>query len=79
MRGSNTKLLQYMEGSKTRFVIPVYQRNYEWKRENCEQLYQDLLDVARMHRSSHFLVALYLPIIPTEDMRNTWLLMDSSG
>ena len=64
MRGSNTKLLQYMEGSKTRFVIPVYQRNYEWKRENCEQLYQDLLDVARMHRSSHFfgsIVSAYHP------------------
>lgn len=43
-----------MEGSKKRFVIPVYQRNYEWKKENCDQLFDDLIDVVRTGRSSHF-------------------------
>lgn len=54
MKGSETKLLVYMEGSKKRFVIPVYQRNYEWKKENCDQLFDDLIDVVRTGRSSHF-------------------------
>ena len=31
MKGSETKLLEYMEGAKKRFVIPVYQRNYDWE------------------------------------------------
>ena len=39
MKGSETKLVSYMQGSDKRFVIPVYQRNYDWKTENCKQLY----------------------------------------
>ena len=54
MKGSETQLMTYLEGSKKRFVIPVYQRNYEWKRDNCAQLFDDLIDVARSGRSSHF-------------------------
>ena len=39
MKGSELRLIEYMEGSKKRFIIPVYQRNYDWKIENCKQLY----------------------------------------
>ena len=39
MKGSECKFVKYMEGSDKRFVIPVYQRNYDWKTENCNQLY----------------------------------------
>ena len=31
MKGSECKFVKYMEGSDKRFVIPVYQRNYDWK------------------------------------------------
>lgn len=54
----------YMDGSQKRFVVPVYQRNYEWKKENCEQLFNDLIDVVRTGRKSHFfgsLVSSYHP------------------
>lgn len=64
MKGSETKLLEYMEGSKKRFVIPVYQRNYDWKMENCKQLYDDLVTVIRSNRRSHFfgsIVSSYQP------------------
>ena len=27
----------------TRVVIPVYQRNYDWKKKHCEQLLNDIL------------------------------------
>ena len=40
MKGSESKLIKYMEGADKRFVIPVYQRNYDWKIENCKQLYE---------------------------------------
>lgn len=42
MKGSESKLIKYMEGADKRFVIPVYQRNYDWKTEHCKQLYEDL-------------------------------------
>jgi uncharacterized protein with ParB-like and HNH nuclease domain len=53
-----------MEGSKKRFIIPVYQRNYDWKTENCKQLYDDLIKVIKNNRRSHFfgsLVSVYNP------------------
>lgn len=54
MKGSEAKLVSYMQGSDKRFVIPVYQRNYDWKTENCKQLYDDLIKVIRRGRKSHF-------------------------
>lgn len=43
-----------MSGSDKRFVIPVYQRNYDWKIENCNQLYNDLIKLIHNDRNSHF-------------------------
>jgi len=64
MKGSETKLIKYMEGADKRFVIPVYQRNYDWKIENCKQLYDDLVKVVRNNRKNHFfgsIVSTYNP------------------
>ena len=64
MKGSETKLLEYMEGAKKRFVIPVYQRNYDWRTDNCKQLFDDLKKVIRSNRKSHFfgsIVSVYNP------------------
>lgn len=64
MKGSECRLIEYMEGPKKRFIIPVYQRNYDWKTENCKQLYDDLVKVIKSNRKSHFfgsLVSVYEP------------------
>lgn len=64
MKGSECKFVKYMEGSDKRFVIPVYQRNYDWKTENCKQLYDDLVKIIKGNRKSHFfgsLVSVYNP------------------
>lgn len=54
MKGSETKLVSYMQGSDKRFIIPVYQRNYDWKQENCKQLFDDLVKIISKDRKSHF-------------------------
>ncbi len=54
MKGSEAKLVSYMQGADKRFIIPVYQRNYDWRIENCKQLYDDLISVVRTNRGSHF-------------------------
>lgn len=54
MKGQEQMLFQYMEGSSKRFVIPVYQRNYDWQIEHCKRLYDDLIKVHRENRRSHF-------------------------
>lgn len=43
MKGSECKFVKYMEGSDKRFVIPVYQRNYDWKTEICSSSMMILL------------------------------------
>ena len=44
MKGEEIRLVDYMEGKNKRFVIPVYQRNYDWRTANCKQLYDDLVN-----------------------------------
>lgn len=54
MKGEERYLLNLLEGMKTRFVIPVYQRNYDWKIEQCKQLFDDLEDIVAVDSESHF-------------------------
>jgi len=64
MKGAEIRLVEYMEGAKKRFVIPVYQRNYDWRIENCKQLYDDLVKIVRNKRKNHFfgsIVSVYNP------------------
>ncbi len=64
MKGSECKFIKFMEGSDKRFVIPVYQRNYDWKMEHCKRLYDDLVKTIKDDRKSHFfgsIVSVYNP------------------
>lgn len=54
MEAGKRILHQFLEGSDKRFVIPVYQRNYDWRRENCKRLLDDLVRVTRENAPSHF-------------------------
>lgn len=54
MKAKEKKFLHFLEGSDKHFVIPVYQRNYDWKKEQCKQLFDDLLDLGNSSRT-HFL------------------------
>ena len=54
MKGEAQPLIKYFDGSDKRFIIPLYQRNYDWKEENCEQLFQDLIKLHNSDRKSHF-------------------------
>ena len=54
MHGQAIQFVEYLEGHSKRFVIPVYQRNYSWKIENCRQLYDDLVKLINNKREMHF-------------------------
>ena len=53
MNGTASYLLQFLYGPQ-RYIIPVYQRNYDWKKENCKQLFDDLVNVIKDHKETHF-------------------------
>ncbi len=54
MKGDAQPLIKFFDGSDKRFIIPLYQRNYDWKEDNCEQLFQDLMKLHKSDRKSHF-------------------------
>ena len=54
MKAKEKRFIHFLEGSDKHFLIPVYQRNYDWKKEQCSQLFNDLLEVANTKRT-HFL------------------------
>lgn len=41
MHGEAKLLLKFLDGSDNRYIIPVYQRNYDWKQKQCEHLVID--------------------------------------
>jgi uncharacterized protein with ParB-like and HNH nuclease domain len=45
MKANETKIEDFLSSNKTQFVIPVYQRNYDWSTSQCKQLLDDILEV----------------------------------
>ena len=73
MKGDAQPLIKFFDGSDKRFIIPLYQRNYDWEEKNCEQLFQDLLKLHTSQRKNHFFGSIVSKIQPgTED----WLIID---
>ena len=54
MKGYAKPLHEFISGQQIQFVIPVYQRNYDWLIDNCDQLFSDLTKLSRSDRHSHF-------------------------
>ena len=54
MHGEAKLLLKFLDGSDNRYIIPVYQRNYDWKQKQCEQLFNDLIQIIKKDRLTHF-------------------------
>ncbi len=46
MKAAEIKFLPFLEGKK-QFIIPIYQRTYSWTREQCEQLWNDIVRSAK--------------------------------
>jgi len=55
MQANQKQFLRFLEGADTHFVVPVYQRNYDWTKEQCEQLFGDLIDISRHGFRTHFI------------------------
>ena len=53
MNGQAKSLAQYLK-SASKLVVPVYQRNYNWKAEHCQKLYSDLIKMIRENKPWHF-------------------------
>lgn len=47
-------ILEFISATKRTFIIPVYQRNYSWDKDNCEKLFSDLIDSLESGKKHYF-------------------------
>lgn len=56
MKASETRVEDFLSNTKTQFVIPVYQRNYDWSLSQCKQLLNDIFEIGSNRDSDvHFI------------------------
>lgn len=55
MKAAENQFLPFLNGKK-QFTIPIYQRTYSWTREQCEQLWNDIVQATTYaHTEGHFI------------------------
>ena len=55
MEAKQAGLEDFLKKRDVQFVIPVYQRNYDWEKHHCEKLLNDIISVEKSDRLSHFI------------------------
>ncbi len=56
MRAQETNIVRFLSQPDTQFIIPVYQRNYDWGEEQCKQLIRDIIEIGSNEKIlSHFI------------------------
>jgi uncharacterized protein with ParB-like and HNH nuclease domain len=56
MKANEINLNRFLSQTDTQFIIPVYQRNYDWTQTQCKQLYLDILEAGNNDKlSAHFI------------------------
>ncbi|MGM5629465.1 DUF262 and DUF1524 domain-containing protein [Apibacter raozihei] len=54
MKASESNFLSILK-ARNQFVIPIYQRTYNWKLEQCQQLFKDILSIDEDTTGGHFM------------------------
>ena len=54
MKASETSILSFVGGLDKVFIIPPFQRNYEWTKKQCEDLFHDI-EIAFSKGKTHYL------------------------
>ncbi|MBK6291812.1 MAG: DUF262 domain-containing protein [Ignavibacteria bacterium] len=56
MKATEINLNRFLSQTDTQFVIPVYQRNYDWTEAQCKQLHNDIIAAGASEKvTAHFI------------------------
>lgn len=55
MKANEVSLNTFLSQTKTQFIIPVYQRNYDWTETQCQQLLDDIVNIGHRPGDTHFI------------------------
>lgn len=75
MKADSIHLFDFLGNSKTIFEIPVFQRNYEWDKAQCKQLFKDLVNAAQTH-TDHFIGAVVYVTETGKKMSHIYRIID---
>lgn len=65
----------FIEPNKIQYSIPVYQRNYEWSKEQCEKLFEDIV-IAHKKQKPHFCGSIVYSSIDLGLKINNYIVID---
>lgn len=72
MKATELPIINFLQTPNVQFVIPVYQRNYDWEIGHCKQLLTDIINVEQENRGTHFIgsiVFIYEGAYSTNEVR----------
>lgn len=56
MKATESRIEDFLQTAKTKFIIPIYQREYRWEIAHCQQLLDDIVEVAELEsEDAHFI------------------------
>ena len=55
MKANELQINNFLQVPNVQFVIPVYQRNYDWTNTECKELLNDIISVETEDRGTHFI------------------------
>ncbi|GAA7256489.1 DUF262 and DUF1524 domain-containing protein [Helicobacter pylori] len=78
MEAGATTLLEFIkENQKNQLVIPIYQRLYSWEKEQCKQLWDDIIKIGGNDKmDGHFIGSILYVIHNAKHSDNVLLIID---
>ncbi|GAA8189822.1 DUF262 and DUF1524 domain-containing protein [Helicobacter pylori] len=78
MEAKATTLLEFMkENQKNQLVIPIYQRLYSWEKEQCKQLWDDIIKIGGDDKmDGHFIGSILYVLDGIKHSNNALLIID---
>lgn len=79
MKAETNKICDFLETPKAEFIIPIYQRNYDWEEEHCEKLLNDILEVSNyeIENGAHFIGSIvYISDNILSNSQKKWVIID---
>lgn len=65
----------FIDKNLRQYSIPVYQRNYEWSAEQCEKLFEDIIQAHELDRY-HFTGSVVYSLLKTENKIDYYVIID---
>ncbi|GAA7423101.1 hypothetical protein ID0987_14190 [Helicobacter pylori] len=78
MEAAATTLLNlFRENKENQFVIPIYQRLYSWEKEQCKQLWKDIIRIGGNNKiEGHFIGSILYVLDGIKHSNNILLIID---